>query len=215
MSKKTKQIDKWCGCFGKEYTERNILSVDESNALYAELYGISIEELNGLFLSDLSRNITILEVGANVGNQLLVLQGMGFRNLYGIEINPYAVERAKSHTKDINIIQGNIFDIPFKDRFFDLVFTCGVLIHIAPEDITKALLEIYRCSKKYIWGLEYYADKYTEINYRGHDNLLWKSDFAGLYLDLFDDLELVKEKKLKYVENENVDTMFLIRKRNH
>jgi pseudaminic acid biosynthesis-associated methylase len=200
------------GAFGKEYTDRNAHTLEELDELYRKNYGISDTELNREFLGDLDRSIKILEVGSNIGNKLLNLQKMGFRNLYGIEVNSYAIEQAKANTTGINIIQANAFDIPFKDGYFDLVFTSGVLIHIAPTDIEKALKEIHRCSREYIWGFEYYADTYTEVKYRGHDNLLWKTDFVSLYLELFDDLELVKEKRLKYLENENVDTMFLIRK---
>ncbi|KKK93499.1 hypothetical protein LCGC14_2692290, partial [marine sediment metagenome] len=70
----------------------------------------------------------------------------------------------------------------------------------------------YRCSKKYIWGFEYFANEYTEVSYRGHDDLLWKGDFAKLYLDTFDDLRLLKEKKYKYLCNTNVDSIFLLEK---
>jgi len=210
----TKQIRTWAGVFGKEYTDRNTLTPLQLDQLYKRNYGVSRIELNEEFVGSFDRSIKILEAGSSLGNQLLSLQQMGFKNLYGIEINRYAVQQSKSNTKDINIIQANAFDIPFKDGYFDLVFTSGVLIHIAPADIKRALKEIHRCSKEYIWGFEYYTDNYTEVKYRGQDNLLWKTDFAGLYLNSFDDLELVKEKKLKYLENENVDTMFLIRKRN-
>lgn len=51
--------------------------------------------MNTLFLGDLDRSLRILEVGANVGFQLALLQRMGFCNLYGIELQPYAVERAR------------------------------------------------------------------------------------------------------------------------
>jgi len=76
-------------------------------------------------------------------------------------------------------------DIPFKDGYFDMVFTSGVLIHISPGNINRVLDEIYRCSREYIWGFEYYADDYTEVNYRGHESLLWKTNFPKLYLDRF------------------------------
>jgi len=91
---------------------------------------------------------------------------MGFQTLYGIELQEYAVEISKSRTKHINIIQGSAFDIPFKDNFFDLVFTSGLLIHIAPSDVEQILREIHRCTKKYIWGSEYFADSYTQVEYR-------------------------------------------------
>ena len=72
--------------------------------------------------------------------------------------------------------------------------------------------EIYRVSKKYIWGFEYFADKSTEIPYRGNRNVLWKAPFSELYRQAFPDLKLVREKKYKYKDNDNEDTMFLLRK---
>ena len=209
----TEQMEKWAGQFGKEYTDRNALSLEEMETLYKRNYGRTRTELNEQFLKGIDRSVRILEVGSNVGNQLLCLQRMGFSNLFGIELQNYAVELSKSRTKRINIIEGSAFDIPYKDGYFDLVFTSGVLIHISPSDINIAVAEIYRCTREYIWGFEYFADRYAKITYRGHRNLLWKADFARLYLDQFEDLELVKEEHLNYLDNENVDTMFLLRKR--
>lgn len=207
------QIGTWSSDFGEEYTERNTFNSRDLNKLYIKEYGISREEMNKEFLSGLAlEDGNILEVGCNVGNQLRLLQQMDFKNLYGIELQSYAVEKAKSLTQEINIIQATGDNIPFKDKFFDLVFTSGVLIHISPENINSVLDEIYRCSKEYIWGFEYYADEYTEITYRGNTGLLWKTNFAKLYLDRFADLELVKEEKYKYTNNDNVDSMFLLRK---
>ena len=39
----------------------------------------------------------------------------------------------------------------------------------------------------------------TEINYRGHGQLLWKMDYAREYLARFDDLELMLEQRLPYI----------------
>ena len=213
MSKINKQMKEWIGDFGKKYTNRNALTLDEMNEMYREKFGISREDLNNLFIDKMNRNIKILEIGSNIGNQLLLFQKMGYKNLYGIEINKYAVEFSKSRTKNINIIQGSAFDIPFKDKYFDLVFTSGLLIHIPPPDIEMVMREIHRCAKEYIWGFEYYADKYTEIIYRKKKNLLWKANFSKIYLGLFDDLELMKEKKLKYLNDNNIDSMFLLKKK--
>ncbi|MEW6607093.1 MAG: pseudaminic acid biosynthesis-associated methylase [bacterium] len=214
MPETTEQLKKWGGEFGKEYTDRNPNSLEELEALYQKNYGVTKTELNSLFLSDLPRSMRILEVGSNIGTQLLCLQKMGFKNLYGIEPQSYAVELSKSKTKNINIIKGDGFDIPFKDKYFDLVFTSGVLIHIHPSNILQIIKEIYRCTKSYIWGFEYYADEHTEIIYRGQKNLLWKANFSKIFLEQFDDLELIKEKHLPYLDNEqNVDAMFLLKKK--
>ncbi|HPO10199.1 MAG TPA: methyltransferase type 11, partial [bacterium] len=93
---------------------------------------------------------------------------------------------------------------------FDLVFTSGVLIHLAPADLNRALDEIHRCAGRWIWGFEYFAETHTSIPYRGRDDLLWKGDFARLYLDRFADLRTVRERRIPYLESGNIDTMFLL-----
>jgi len=78
-----------------------------------------------------------------------------------------------------------------------LVFTNGLLIQIAPEDIPTFLDEIYRRTRRFIWGMECYSKEYTKINYRGYNDLLWKTDFPRLFLGCFKDLEVVKERFFK------------------
>jgi len=212
MIKTNFQEKQWAGKFGDAYLARNPKTIEEMDNRYLKAVGIKRTDLNKEFLNKLNRSIKILEVGCNAGVQLMILQKMGFKNLYGIEINPRTVNVAKSLTKDINLIQGTILDIPFKDRYFDLVFTSGVLTHIAPSNVKKAMKEIYRCTKKYIWGLETYADKYTEVIYRGNKNMLWKTNFPKLYLDFLKDLKMIKQKKLPYSANNDVDIMFLLKK---
>ncbi|EPY6430224.1 methyltransferase domain-containing protein [Clostridium sporogenes] len=207
------QKQKWSTEFGKEYTDRNIYKPDNLDEFYKKQYGVTRSEMNNKFLTQyVDRDSKILEVGCNVGNQLRLLQRMGYTNLYGIELQDYAVEKAKELTKGINIIKGNADDIPFKDGYFDLVFTSGVLIHINPENIKKVLEEIFRCSNKYIFGFEYYSDNYEKINYRGNDDLLWKTDFSKLYLKYIPNLKIEKYKKFKYIDNNNEDLMFLLKK---
>ena len=46
----------------------------------------------------------------------------------------------------------------------------------------------------------------------GGDNLLWKTDFAKLFLDRFPDLRLVCKKIVKYKNNNNLDIMYLLEK---
>lgn len=210
---KTHQEDVWAGKFGKDYTERNLMSPDGLDQLCIDNHGISRTELNKEFLGGLDVD-RILEVGCNVGNQLLLLKEMGYTNLWGIELQDYAVELARKRTSGINIVKGSAFDIPYKNNFFDLVFTSGVLMHISPDDVDKVLDEMYRCTNRYIWGFEYYSpDGYQMVNYRGDDSLLWKTDFAKLFLDRFRDLKRAKERKYSYLEDRKlVDQVFLLKK---
>ncbi len=210
---KNMQESFWSGEFGEEYTERNICSPEELDKENVEIYGISRMEMNKAFLSEYGlENKKILEVGCNVGNQLRALQKMGYNNLYGIELQPYAVQRAKDLTKGINIIQGSGYNIPFQDEYFDMVFTSGVLIHIAPDNLHRIMKEIVRCSKRFVWGFEYYSEHIVEVSYRGNSDVLWKGDYAKEYIKNYPQLKLIKQKQYKYIGNDNIDEMFLLSK---
>lgn len=209
----TDQIRKWTGDFGREYTDRNEHTPEQLDEFYRKTYGSTRTELNQRFLRDVPRDARILEVGCNMGTQLLLLQEMGFTDLSGIEIQAYALRRAKGRLQDARILQASALYIPFPDQHFDLVFTSGVLIHIAPADLPTALAEIHRCTRQWVWGMEYYAPRMTNIVYREQQNLLWKGDYARLYLDTFGDLELAREERMPYLETGNVDDMFLLRRK--
>jgi pseudaminic acid biosynthesis-associated methylase len=212
-SKVTEQTRRWTGDFGREYTDRNPGTPAEMDELYRRNYGMTRTAINHRFLGEIPRSARILEVGCNVGTQLQLLQQMGFTNLYGIDIQNYALKGAKDRLPEVTFIEGSALAIPYADQFFDLVFTSGVLIHIPPEDLPDALAEIHRCAKHWIWGIEYYSLETTEVEYRGHQGLLWKTDYARLYLQQFPGLELVLNDHLRYLGNDNVDTAFLLRKK--
>ncbi|HSZ64352.1 MAG TPA: pseudaminic acid biosynthesis-associated methylase [Terriglobales bacterium] len=209
----TKQGEKWRGEFGSEYSLRNEFSTPDLDKLYKRNHGTTRTELNLRFLADIPKSASILEIGCNLGNQLILLHEMGFQNLNGIEIQREIVKQAQSRLPGSCIVEGSALKVPFADASFDLVFTSGLLIHIAPQDLPVAMNEIYRCAKHWIWGFEYYSPQMIEVPYRGQIQLLWKADYARLYTKMFADLELVSEQHLKYLENDNVDSMFLLRKK--
>ncbi len=198
----------WSGRFGIEYTRRNMMSLAEMNIMYKQRFGVTRTELNGRFLHGIDKGCRILEVGCNIGNQMMCLKEMGYNDIYGIDIEDNALEIARG--KNLNVIHASGFDIPFKDQYFDLVFTSGYLIHAVPERIFDAMAEIVRCSKSYIWGYEYYSPSYQAIEYRGKEGILWKADFAAIYQSNFPFLKLVKAEQLHYKDSENVDAMFLL-----
>ncbi len=190
----TGQLQHWRGDFGRAYTDRNSLTPTALDALYRKNFGVARSELNRRFLADIPRESRILEVGCNEGNQLCALREMGFAQLYGIEVQEYALRRARNRSEFARLALATAFEIPFPDGFFDVVFTSGVLI----------------CAGGFIWGLEYYSPQPMEVTYRGHQSLLWKADYASLYLNLFDDLDPVYVEQIPYLEDANVDCMFLL-----
>ncbi len=205
-------MSKWKNEFGREYTDRNSLSADGVDALYEKNYGVTRRQLNRRFLSHVPPTARILEVGCNIGNQLGLLQEMGYSRLFGIDLQHYALSSARRQYQNINLTVASALEIPFPDDYFDVVFTSGVLIHIAPSDLPRAMAEIYPCTREYVWGFEYYAPEMTEVQYRGHERLLWKMDYEALYLRNFPDLRSLRSECLRYVDNENQDCMFLLQK---
>lgn len=211
----TEQTQFWKGKFGKSYTDRNTLTHEDWNRAYVDKYGMTKLALNEKLMDSLPRDSKILEVGCNTGQQLEGLQKMGFTQLYGIELQWYAVKRAQSMLDGVNILQGSGFDLPFRDNYFDLVCTNGVLIHISPNDLPRIISEMYRCSRRYIMGFEYYAEEMQSINYRGNDGFMWKADYAQLFCDYLPNLQIAKKEVVPYIskaEQGNEDCLYLLEK---
>lgn len=204
----------WKTKFGEDYNLRNSFDNKALDEVYVSDIGISRTQMNEDFIGKLDRDAKILEVGCNIGLQLTNLQEMGFKNLYGIDVQRNAIDIAAHRTHGMNLIEASALDIPFKDNYFDMVFTNRVLIHIHPEMLETAIREIVRCSNDLIYGSEYYSDEPVEIrNYHGMNNVAWKRDFAAYYSEIFNELVLLKEEKYKYRFNDDMDSTFLFKKK--
>jgi 2-polyprenyl-3-methyl-5-hydroxy-6-metoxy-1,4-benzoquinol methylase len=92
---------------------------------------------------------SILDVGCGEGFTLnrLKEQGIG-KQLEGLESSKDAIALGKKTYPDIKIVQGSIYQLPYKDNSFDLVLCTEVLEHLEkPQD---ALKELVRVSKQYL-----------------------------------------------------------------
>jgi pseudaminic acid biosynthesis-associated methylase len=179
----TEQLSTWTSEFGRAYTDRNTLTTDDMDDEFGRQFGIRKSEIyRELVGPGRLPEGRVLEVGCNIGLQLRLLEkanrGLEF---HGLEPQPYAIERARQLSPTMHFHQGNAFALPFPDRSFDLVMTHGVLIHIHPDDLPRALREIERVARQYILCHEYYSPELTEVRYHGREGLLWKTDFARRY----------------------------------
>lgn len=198
----------WKGMFGDKYTTRNDECMD---VLYKRQYGITRSELNREFLSNIDMNLNILEVGCNRGLQLQMLYSQGYHSLWGMDINEKALDIARNSNNYV-VVEGSVFDIPFIDNSFGLVFTSGLLIHIHPNKLKDAIKELYRVSSKYIWCFEYYSEKCKSIVYRGHKNKMWRNDFKRVFQEQYPDIKVVKELMIKSSLYDTFTMMFLLEK---
>ncbi len=180
MKQPTKQLDFWSSEFGNSYTDRNVFEPSTRIPAFTEM-------LKGIEVSN------ILELGCNRGINLVALSTIGNFQIVGIEPNAYAAQTGRKQSDKISILDGNGFNVPFMDSSFDLVFTAGVLIHIASADLPKIMDQMHRISRKYVLVVEYFAETETPIEYRGQKDLLFKRNFKKLFLDRYSDLRCVRE----------------------
>ena len=92
---------------------------------------------------------------------------------------------------DDKILAGTADRIDLPDASLDLVFTSGVLIHVAPDVLPAAYREMHRISARYLLTIEYFSAEPEEKPYRGQQGLLFKRDFGALWLEMFPDLQIV------------------------
>ena len=159
---KTHQLEIWEGEFGVEYTDRAVVDVGARKGTFGKLLeGLPIE--------------TILEVGCGKGDNLTALEELGYE-VTGVEPLHYALVRSRE--KGHRTFPGNCFSVPFDDEEFDLTFTAGVLMHVIPDDMARAIRELWRVTRRFLLIIEYYAAAEAPISYRGHEDLLWKRDYS-------------------------------------
>jgi pseudaminic acid biosynthesis-associated methylase len=188
MSEETPQLRLWSGKFGYEYSKRS------GNALQDE----ALRRLRRNWGLMLSRAVSpapqsVLEVGANIGRNLVALVDL-IPGLHAVEPNPQCCEEIRRNPvlERCTVHEASAFALPYGDSSVDLVFTSGVLIHVAPDDLVRATREIVRVARHYVLCIEYFSHDAISVPYRGlGENFLFKRDFGGWYLDHHPELKVV------------------------
>jgi pseudaminic acid biosynthesis-associated methylase len=182
----TPQIEAWAGQFGNEYVDRNEYAdwkMDPGTKAFRRILG-------GLKIQ------SVLEVGSSIGLNLLFINKVfsGDIKFYAVEPNRKAFDKLTSE-KRIRLEKAwncDGFQLPLADSSVDLVFTSGVLIHVAPSDLSRITDEIVRVARKYVLCIEYFSHTPVEITYRNKKGLLFKRDFGSFYLDRFPNLKCTR-----------------------
>lgn len=100
---------------------------------------------------------SILELGCLDGANLIsILSECPDAKVSGIDINENAIKYGRDVRKNKADMQvGSLYDLSaFEDKSFDIVFTCGVLIHIPDYKIQGILEEMVRIAKYHTFHIE-------------------------------------------------------------
>ncbi len=199
----------WAGEFGDSYVDR--------------CQGASLEaartHLWARILQRCEPIASVTEFGANVGLNLAALRCLRPQAaLRAVEINAKAAAALRARAAalaPLEVMEGSLLDTA-PDAVSDLAFTCTVLIHIAPERLNAAYRQLAKAARRYVVICEYYNPTPVSVSYRGHDERLFKRDFAGEFLDAHPDFHLL-DYGFQYHRDHNFPmddfTWFLLQRR--
>lgn len=178
---RTPQEAFWAGEFGEAYMSRN--SGEQLLASNLHFFATALKTAGPI--------ASCLELGANIGMNLRAL-----RLLYpglttkAVEIHDEAARALGDTIGAGNVWKGSILDYPVEETF-DLVLVKGVLIHMNPAVLPAVYETMYRASRRLILIAEYYSPTPVSVTYRGHEDRLFKRDFAGELLERYADVRLL------------------------
>jgi SAM-dependent methyltransferase len=132
--------ERYAASFGYQWNRFSRTQLDSANGTtesrdtFVEKTGFPLEDLRGK---------RVLEVGCGMGRFLEVVADAG-AEVVGIDIST-AVNAAFSNVgsrPNVDILQADVFALPFADGAFDYIYSIGVLHHT--PDTRKAFLELPR-----------------------------------------------------------------------
>lgn len=108
----------------------------------------------------IDKNSLVLDAGSGTGIVTLGFHEAGFRPkntvAYDLSLNSLKIAREqfdkerKADSKNISSVQGNILQLPFADKTFDLVLTCGVLEYVSLDDGLREMARVLKTGSKLV-----------------------------------------------------------------
>lgn len=109
---------------------------------------------------------SMLDVACCVGWYIGRLRRQGFRAKYqGVDITPNFVERARRANPQAVFEVGDARRLRWADEAFDLVFAGGVLMHLAPADLPRAMKELFRVARQSVFIYTYGDTRRDRVEY--------------------------------------------------
>ena len=171
------QEEIWSGPKGDKYVKRFFWTPEQVDAHWLKHYSVvsRTQLVSEAIAEAIPRAASVLEIGCSCGNQLEILKGMGFQNLAGTDINASAIGAIKSRRPYIKAQVASSDKLPFADKSFDMVMTCWTLCHMSNGNYAKAIKEIQRIARCWIFASEPYSQGECELQ----PGYLWSRPVAA------------------------------------
>jgi len=160
------------------------------------------------FLDNVPKGSTIGDIGCGNGKNMLYRKDC---NNLGCDFSNELVKICQN--KDLNVLCGDILNIPFKDEIFDYTICIAVIHHLSTEEKRKkAIQELERVTKKdgkiliLVWALEQEKDSRRKFNKQ--DNFVdWKDKQQNLLGKRY--YYVFKENELEsLIDNDIIENSF-------
>lgn len=165
----------------------------------------------------------VLDLGSGSGrNMIEIKRGKMFLVDFSKKMLNLAEEKAREKNMEIETKQGQLFDIPYGDEFFDYAICISALHCVFGEDNRKkSVKELYRVLKKEgkayigVWNIN--SKRFKHKKNKGKDQLIGWTDKGERYYYLFSEKEahdLFKETGFKIISTHNSEMMinFVVKK---
>lgn len=156
----------WAGEFGDAYTSRNRVDWRARIPFWREIMKFTGAR-------------SVYEVGCNAGWNLSAIREASPHKVEigGCDLNGDAALHGA--LAGLDIVIGTAKECMAKG--YEVIFTAGVLIHVAPENLRAMMQQLIDASAHWVLAIEYAADSEEMIEYRGEKDRLWKRNYGALY----------------------------------
>lgn len=150
----------------------------------------------------------VLDLGCGDGKNAIFFARHGFEG-HGVDSHPESIKRARAYASRTGVSEsthfrvGNVFQLPYPERFFDIAIDFGCLHHIHKNEWDRYLESIIRVLKPdgfYLLTVYSMRDKHVPgrkrqyVVHQGHyDYFFSKKEVRDLFEKNFDIIGIVEE----------------------
>src|SRR3990167_3569759 len=122
---------------------------------------------------------SVLEAGVQWGENLMAIkEKFPDKKLIVVDIDKPVIEEAKVVTA-LDLRVGNLFDLQFADKEFDVVFAEALFVMLPPHQIESGIDELLRVTKKYLILVELGIKELTGYVPGGRTGANWVEIFKA------------------------------------
>ena len=168
--------NKWAGLY-KNYINKEYENFDKYFKIKMKLKKPFLKQV-----MKYAGNKPILECGCGTGKCAVYLAQQGIKS-YGMDLEEGMIKQTKelskrlTKTNPVKPVLGNIKDIPYKDKYFSVTHSSGVMEHYSDKEIVQMINEQLRVSDVCVFSV---PSKYFDKPMLGNERFMTKEEWLKI-----------------------------------